>query len=239
MRIWIKVLTFLIGTPVWAASPEVSAIVDTHVIPGYSELVTQTAKLAEIAEMDCTPTSPALRSAYSSAFDVWISVGHLRFGPSEQNDRAFALAFWPDPRSSTPKALAMLFRDLDPIIYTHERFQSVSIAARGFYALEFLLFDPLYLETPEAAYRCTLIKAITTDMATNAIEILMAWNEGYDDLMRQAGSNSTYQSDAEAVQQLFTALTTGLEFTSATRLGRPMGTFDQPRPNRKNIDDCL
>lgn len=128
-----------------------------------------------------------------------------------------------------------MFRDLDPVIATQEQFQSVSIAGRGFYALEFLLYDPLYLETSEAAYRCAMINATTKDIAANAKAILVGWSEGYADLMRQAGSNSTYQSEAEAAQQMFTALSAGLEFTSMTRLGRPMGTFDRPRPNRAEV----
>ena len=37
------------------------------------------------------------------------------------------------------------------------------------------------------------------------------------------------------MQELFKALTTGLEFTSDTRLGRPLGSFDRPRPNRAEV----
>ena len=44
--------------------------------------------------------------------------------------------------------------------------------------------------------------------------------------------NGTYRSTSEAHQQFFTALLSGLEFTSDVRLGRPMGTFERPRPNR-------
>ena len=41
-----------------------------------------------------------------------------------------------------------------------------------------------------------------------------------------------FLSEAEACAALFTALATGLEFTADGRLGRPLGTFDRPRPNR-------
>jgi len=34
-------------------------------------------------------------AAYHVAFDAWMSVSHLRFGPSEADDRAFAIAFYP------------------------------------------------------------------------------------------------------------------------------------------------
>ena len=56
--------------------------------------------------------------------------------------RAFAIAFWPDSRGATPKTLAELISAEDPVIYSREEFAAVSIAARGFHALEFLLFDP-------------------------------------------------------------------------------------------------
>ncbi|HBR37591.1 MAG TPA: peptidase M75, partial [Sulfitobacter pontiacus] len=49
------------------------------------------------------------------AFDAWIAVSHLRFGPSETDNRAFALAFWPDSRGATPKTLAGLITDADPV----------------------------------------------------------------------------------------------------------------------------
>ncbi len=49
------------------------------------------------------PGDPVLTEAYHAAFDAWIKTSHLRFGPSEVNDRAFALAFWPDSRGQYPR----------------------------------------------------------------------------------------------------------------------------------------
>ena len=145
--------------------------------------------------------------------------------------RAFALAFWPDPRGSTPKALAALIRDEDPSVYSPDNFATVSVAARGFYALEFLLFDEQTSDTGNPEYICALIKAISTDIAANSAAIFKDWASGYGDLISNAG-NETYRSDVDAVRQLFTALSSGLEFTSEARLGRPMGTFEKPRPKR-------
>ncbi len=125
-----------------------------------------------------------------------------------------------------------MIRDADPVINAMEDFQTVSVAARGFYALEFLLFDEGFADLGTADYRCTLIRVSTADIAANAAAILSDWQEGYGDLMRQAGSNDTYRNPEEAQRQIFTALTTGLEFTSAMRLGRPLGTFDRSRPKR-------
>ena len=39
-------------------------------------------------------------------------------------------------------------------------------------------------------------------------------------------------ADEEALQALYQSLLTGLQFNADTRLGRPLGTFDRPRPRR-------
>lgn len=233
MRIWISAIVILASAPALADAPDLKAIVEAHVLPGYRMLDEEAADLASAALSDCRPDSPVLRAAYHDAFDAWVRVSHLRFGPSEHEDRAFALAFWPDPRGSTPKSLAALVRDEDPIIGSREGFATVSVAARGFYALEFLLFDAQYIriEGPAADYRCALIQAVCQDISINAAAILGDWQNGYADLIGSPG-NDVYRSPGEAARQFFTALSTGLEFTSGTRLGRPMGTFDRSRPKR-------
>ena len=214
-----------------AASPISRAIVQRHVLPRYEVLVTETAALADSAATDCAPESAGLTAAYHDAFDALVGVSHLRFGPSEQKDRAFALAFWPDPRGATPKTLALLIQGRDPAVLSPEEFATVSVAARGFYALEFLLFDPKFSDVEDARYHCALVRAVATDIWRNATAIRDEWTNGYGDLMAHPG-NDTYRTSTEAAQQFFTSLSTGLEFTSQTRLGRPMGTFERPRPNR-------
>ena len=127
-------------------------------------------------------------------------------------------------------------RDRDPAVSNPAEFAQVSVAARGFYALEFLLFDPQFGAGDNADYHCALVQAVTSDIASNAASILEGWQTSYGDLMSSPG-NDTYRTSTEAGQQFFTAISTGLEFTSETRLGRPMGTFDRPRPNRAEAED--
>ena len=231
MRAIAIVVSILLAQPAVADAPDLKAIVETHVIAGYDKLAREAENLRVTAAEHCDADQAALRTAYHLAFDAWVGVSHLRFGPSEQEDRAFALAFWPDPRGSTPKALSALIQDEDPAVFDAEEFATVSIAARGFYALEFLLFDPQFASVENRDYHCALLQAATTDTALNATAILEGWEDGYGELMSSPG-NDTYRNPTEAAQQLFTSLSTGLEFTSQTRLGRPMGTFERPRPNR-------
>jgi len=218
-----------------AADPVVAKVIDTHILPRFETLAKTSDQLTDAAATDCTPTSENLRATYGDAFDAWVAVSHLRFGPTEVNDRAFALAFWPDSRGVTPRTLATLIADQDPVIATPQAFSQVSIAGRGFYAMEFLLHDDALSAAGDVAYHCALVQAVATDIAATTAAILADWQSDYAARMLNPGPTGTYRSQEETVEELFKALTTGLEFTSDTRLGRPLGSFDKPRPTRAEV----
>ena len=207
-------------------------IVAHQILPGFELLANHSANLAQVVQKDCFAGSASIRAAYTDAFDAWIAVSHLRFGPTEIDDRAYALAFWPDPRGYTPKALRSLIRSKDPIIQKHEDFAKVSISARGFYALEFLIYDPVLSVEGEERYRCDLIQIIAKDIQLLTDSINTDWKNEYAMSIINPSNKGRYRSEEEAIQELFKALSTGLQFTSDTRLGRPLGTFDRPRPRR-------
>ncbi|MEO1026149.1 MAG: imelysin family protein, partial [Pseudomonadota bacterium] len=74
-----------------AASPalaDIDAALNDHILPGHAALVDATANLASAAEADCTPE--AMRPAFNAAYDAWIAIGHVQFGPIE--DEALSLA---------------------------------------------------------------------------------------------------------------------------------------------------
>lgn len=215
-----------------SAADIVAQTVRDHILPGYTTLADTGEALAIAAEENCAPTDPGLRAAYGDAFDAWISVSHLRFGPSEANDRAFALAFWPDTRGLTPRSLRGLIADSDPVVNSAQDFADVSIAARGFYAMEFMLYDAQTQALGDADYRCQLVHVMAADIAALSRDLLADWQNGYSAAMQAHGANSPYRTQDEAVQEVFKALTYGLQFTADTRLGRPLGTFDAPHPKR-------
>ncbi len=234
-------LAALLLFPAIAGAQDHAAIarraVEAHILPGYARLTAETAALDATAEAVCAAAAdrPALDAAYHAAFDAWIAVSHLRFGPSEAGDRAFAIAFWPDARGFTPRALEGLIRDADPTVDDPAAFAEVSVAARGLFALDYLLFDPERggLDGPEAGYRCRLLTAIAHDLAANAAAIEADWRADYADLLLNPGpGNPVYASGEETTRALFGALATGLEATIELRLGRPLGTFERPRPRR-------
>jgi len=201
-----------------SADLRIDAALDQHILPRFAALTEATQALANAETCDVS-------KEWNTAAAAWIAVSHLRFGPTEADNRAFALAFWPDPRGSTPSALSLLFGQ-DSFDIT-----DASIAGRGFYAMEFLLFDPAFID---AEGRCALVERLADDVHITSQHIEEDWQNHYADLMRNTG-NDTFRDDTEALQELYKSVTTGLDFTTSMRLGRPLGTFDRPRPTRAEM----
>ncbi len=212
----------LIATPALA---DVNRALDAHILPGHAHLVETTSALAAAAEDDCAPET--LQAPFGSAYDAWLGVSHIQFGPIEDRGLSLAMAFWPDPKDSTGKALGRLTEAEDPIVDDADAFGEVSAAAQGFTALERLLYE----EQANPDYACRLTVAIARGLASMSDELSTDW-QAHAELMRGAGGIERYQSETEAQRALFTALLTGLEFLHDQRLGRPLGTFDRPRPLR-------
>lgn len=225
-------VTLMLGGTAGLAGERTEAILDHHVLPLVETLAETTAALDTAAQADCAPDSLALREAYTTAFDAWIAFSHLRFGPAETQARGFALAFWPDTRGMTPKTLRSLIAGEDPVVDDPEEFATVSVAGRGFYAMEYLLYDADIAALGSDAYRCTLTRVIAADMAVTAADLAQDWEDNYAGLMRRPSPEGPYQTDEEVLQEFFKALSTGLEINADLRLGRPMGQIDRPRPRR-------
>ncbi len=215
------------------AAPAVAGVdeaLDDHILPGFAGFAEAAGAMAEAARSDCT--APALAEAYHSAFDAWLAVGDLRIGPSETG--ALEIAFWPDARGFTQKTIAGLIRSENPVVDDPEAFSELSVAGRGLFALEMLLFDPAYKDYGTESYGCRLAQALTGDLARQAAALNDAWRSDFAPVMRTAGApeNARFLSPGEVVQAIYTQVLTSLDITAQSRLGRPMGTFERPRPAR-------
>ena len=213
-------LSLLLATP--AAADTASAVTDV-IRPAYAAFATATQALA--AQDTCD--AETLKPAFNAAFDAWMAVSHLRLGPAEDDGRAVAILFWPDTKGLGAKAQRGLLTG-DPAALTPAAFAQQSVAARGLMGLERLLYPA---KTPPAD-PCPLIHATAADLARMATEIATGWGLFGDALITagQAG-NTAYLKADEATQALFTQLATGLDTLADTRIGRPLGTFDKPRPD--------
>lgn len=219
-------LALAAGLALPAGADVVDEALDAHVLPRIEALAETTAALAGTAEATCD--RDALRPAWSDAFDAWAAASHLRLGPIEEGGQA--VAFWPDDRDFTARGLRLLLSG-GPDALAPDAMARASVAARGLLAFERLLWEA---EASEAA--CAALSALAADLARTAAAIRDGWTgpDGFAATMRAAGApgNTRFLAPEEAEAALYTALATGLEFAAEQRLGRPLGTFDRPRPAR-------
>ncbi|MDH2325673.1 imelysin family protein [Cereibacter sp. SYSU M97828] len=205
------------------ALADTAAAVNTRIGPGYQRFAATTATLADAAGDTCA--RDVLIPLFNDAFDAWIAVAHIRIGPVEDAGRGLAIAFWPDTRGTGKRVLDELTQGTAPL----DGFERQSVAARGLFALERLLYDPAY----SSARGCDVIVAASEDLARMAAAILEEWYP-FAGLMLSAGTaeNHRFLTREEATQAIYTQIVTGLAFNADMRLGRPMGSFDHPRPER-------
>lgn len=212
----------------------VARVVTQHAVPAVLDFSAQTKALEVAAKSDCT--AGALAPAYNASFDAWMGLQHLNIGPVEADARGLTIAFWPDKKGMIPKALAALIADQDAAVADASEFAHVSIAARGLFALEFMIFDDTFNAYDQGSYSCELVQAITHDLAQTADHIAQEWTreDGFAATLTTAGAanNQRYLSETEAAQALYTMLLTGLENSAEQRIGRPLGSFEKPRPKR-------
>ncbi|MFO1202831.1 MAG: imelysin family protein [Tabrizicola sp.] len=214
------IAALLLASPALA---DTAAVVTDHARPGYAAFDEAVSRLADLDSCDPATLQPAFQSAY----DAWMGVEHLHLGPSEEDGRGLAILYWPDPKGLGLKAQTALLTG-DPAALTVDAMGQQTVAARGLAGLERLL----YPAEPLPGDPCPLIQATIDDLARQAEVLAADWGP-YGDTLTSAGQagNTTFLKPEEATQALFTQLATGLEFVADRRIGRPLGTFDKPRPD--------
>ncbi|NBD30252.1 MAG: signal peptidase [Alphaproteobacteria bacterium] len=227
MRLFATIVSVGLAAPALAGVDEA---LNDHILPGFDNFATSAAALSDKAATNCLPE--AVRPAYHDAFDAWMPVADLRLGPSETG--ALPVAFWPDPRGFTQRKLSQFIAGQDPIARDPAGYADVSIAARGFFALERLIYDPSFADYETGSYTCELVTTIAADLANQAAALDAGWRGEFTKTLRSAGEdgNATFLSGGEARRALYTQVVSALEFTAQKRLGAPMGTFERPRPAR-------
>lgn len=217
-------LTVMLGTVVRA---DVEQAARDVIGPGYARFAEAAAALDGAAQADCS--AAALQAPYQAAWDAWAAIDYFQLGPVEQDGRALAVSFWPDKKSSGQRAQQGLIDANAPVIDDPVAFATISVAARGLSGMERLLYQPGV--TGDEEVLCRMRRATAGDLARTAAAIKADW-PGFEALLTTAGAsgNSRYLTGGEAQQALYTQLITGLEYLAQTRLGRPIGTADKPRP---------
>jgi predicted lipoprotein len=220
-------LALICATP---ATADVASVITNNVLPDFATFDTVSAEMAASAIEDCSVEN--LRSHYNATFDAWMAVQHLRIGPTENG--ALNIAFWPDERGFTAKTLSAMIADTDPLINDAEGFAASSIAGRGLFALEMLLFDDRFQSYASDSYTCTYVQRVTADIAREAQAQATDWRDRYALIIQSQGDGETlpFVPEDDAFGVLYTQLISSLDFTTDSRIGRPLADFARPRPTR-------
>lgn len=226
---------FLLLLPLQShAETVVDRVLDEVILPGMANFADRTAALAAAAQVDCSPQNPNLLGAWNAAMDSWFRIQDFRFGPLEDGAQRQAIAYWPDTTGHRQRALSRILSGQDPILQTPARYEEEAVSVRGLYAIESMLYDPDFNTYAIGDPGCVLVQAASADLAKVGANLEEAWRTDFVTVMRTAGEsgNARFLDASEAVQVVFTALLTAIQFDIDERLGLPLGTYDKPRPLR-------
>lgn len=231
------------GLPESAYAEVNAALVENHVLPRYRQLSSATAELDRAAGEFCAGDAnglDALRGRYNAAMDAWMGIQHVRFGPVELFMRAYRLYFWPEARSRIGGAVRDLVEqgaaaDLGPDDF---RATSVSVAAQGLPAVEYLLYgdDALLASEASRPAACRVLTAVTANMKTMAAQIVADWQGGdiaFTRTVTEPGPKNPYfATHQDATLEFFKSLHSELQLVADVKLLPVIGdSADTAKPN--------
>lgn len=94
--------------------------------------------------------------------------------------------------------------------------------------MAFLVFEEKRRAKATSDYLCAFIQTVTVDRAVNTAPIAQDQRAASAQTLLEPTPDRTHRSNKEVLRGLPKALATGVQFTSETRLGRPLGTCDRP-----------
>lgn len=169
----------------------------------------------------CNSDLNQVKKQFHTVFDKWLAVSYLQFGAIEAGQIRYEIAFWPDPRSKTAKSVHKFLSNIEHENLTPQSFATESVAIKGLYALEYVLYEDTINNIVNERNKCQFIKALTADLARVTNDLLTEHN-------KFLGSTETIDN----TKDYFKSLIFGLEQIITVRLEAPLGTFDRPRPLR-------
>lgn len=214
-----------------------------HVLPRYRDLTQSTTQLSDATKSYCQAPDEKklvdLQQSFHTAFDDWMRIQHIRFGPINEDSRYYKLQFWPDKHGVVRKHIKNFLNHMETENASLENLQSGSVAIQGFPAAEQLLFseaNPLLPSTSDFPQRCQLLQWVSITLAKTTQTIHQIWDDkaGFQNVIETApAGNDDYLSDKEVSQEFLTNLQTGLKFVDESKLLDPLGKSEKkPRPKR-------
>lgn len=224
-------LAYLCGLLVAALSPLASAQPSkaqwhADIASGYAEFVTDSGALQQQAQAYCQAQDEhnieTVQSAWREAFLAWQQVRFVDFGPIEQDNIAWQLQFWPDSKNLVARKTDNWLTAEQPI--DPPALAADSVAAKGFPALEYVLFDPRVTESKHALpapRSCEFLQTVSAHIQTNAVRLNNDW----------ARFAAHFLSRPEYAHTTVSATMHTLEILRDKRLAAPMGLGGKGRRN--------
>jgi uncharacterized protein len=223
------------------AKPALLDLTNGVILPTYrasatsAEALQVATKALESAPSQTTLT--AAQTAWRAARKIWHQSEAFRFGPVKTKEITSAIDFWP-ARGDTIDAF---INGATPI--TAASFEALGANARGFQALEYVLFDSavgdaavLARLTTDPSAKRRLLYAVTAaaHLAGKTAELYAAWDPARGNFAREiteAGSGAVlFPSGKAAVDQLVNSMIFSVDLVTGTKLGKPYGTKSGGNP---------
>lgn len=218
-------LLFAVLTPLAFAEPA-KELWHADISKGYQEFADSSEALQQRARSYCqAPEQDGLdtvNNAWRVAFMAWQRVRFVDFGPIEQDNIAWQLQFWPDSKNLVARKTDNWLKSDQPI--EAATLAADSVAAKGFPALEYLLFDPGLAEGKSAlpsARTCDLLQAISAQVHGNATRLHSDWSR----------FEMHFLDRSEYAHTTVSAAMHTLEILRDKRLAAPMGLGSKSRRN--------
>ena len=190
--------------------------------PAYRDLAKQSQLLLATITEHCPTDDDASRTQWRNTMASWQRIQAIQFGPIRDLNLAWEIQFWPDKKNLVARKNRSLLQEEQAI--TLERLQKASVASRGLWSLEYLLFDAQTktLSTPQR--RCQLQAAAAENLASVTQQLSAAWDEKYAAVLTTPGeTNDDFPASGNAIAAIIDSYLTHLEIIKGRKLAPALG----------------
>ena len=202
------------------------AVIRHQIAAGSAEFAAAANDLVEAISAYCATGADAdlatAHTVFHAAYDRWMAIGWVNFGPQTLLMRSVRVHFWPDSRNALGRQLAGVLTSPRPDLLEPPVLGRASVALQGLPALERLLFEA----TPVAddAYACDLAVAVAGNVQGIAADLSASWAD--DDQLA-----SVLPAGAALAANLFQSIHDQLELIVARKVAPVLGeTAADARP---------
>lgn len=210
------------------AAAMMKQVLTGYVQPGYARLHLKSKELTGATNSLCQKADIAslnqVREKYSQLVTAWGGIEMIRFGPILGNNLLERYFFFPDRRGSGLKRVKKLLakqesKALDPVQLT-----SISVAAQGLGALDFVLFGTGFeaLTSEPNNFRCQYAHSVAQNLQSISKLLDHEWHGEHEFLYLWSSPgyrNPVFAKDSVAVTHILSTIVHGLEVVRDVRLG--------------------